>query len=117
MTHEQKGRIMCIFCAIAEGQIPSKKILENDKFLAFYDINPQTKVHALVIPKEHSKDFNDVSPEVMAEMTTFIHEVVTKLGIKESGYRMITNIGVDGGQEVPHLHFHILAGEKLGKLV
>ncbi|QOG12643.1 histidine triad nucleotide-binding protein [Arcobacter sp. FWKO B] len=108
---------MCIFCAIAEGQIPSKKILENDKFLAFYDINPQTKVHALVIPKEHSKDFNDVSPEVMAEMTTFIHEVVTKLGIKESGYRMITNIGVDGGQEVPHLHFHILAGEKLGKLV
>lgn len=108
---------MCIFCAIAEGKIPSKKILENDKFLAFYDINPQTKVHALVIPKEHFVDFNDVTPSVMAEMTAFIQEVVQTLGVKESGYRMITNIGVDGGQEVPHLHFHILAGEKLGKLV
>lgn len=108
---------MCVFCAIAEGKIPSKKILENDKFLAFYDINPQAKVHALVIPKEHFKDFNNVTPSVMAEMTTFMQEVVSVLGVKNSGYRMITNIGVDGGQEVPHIHFHILAGEKLGKLV
>jgi histidine triad (HIT) family protein len=108
---------MCIFCAIAEGKIPSKKILENDKFLAFYDINPQSKVHALVIPKEHFKDFNDVTASAMAEMTTFMQQVVSVLGVKNSGYRMITNIGVDGGQEVPHIHFHILAGEKLGKLV
>lgn len=108
---------MCIFCAISEGKIPSKKILENDKFLAFYDINPQTKIHALVIPKEHFKDFNDVSSVIMAEMTTFIQDVVSALNIKSSGYRMISNTGVDGGQEVPHLHFHILAGEKLGKLV
>ena len=108
---------MCIFCAIGEAKIPSKKILENDNFLAFYDINPQTKIHALVIPKEHFKDFNNASAAIMAEMTIFIQEVVTALNVKESGYRIISNIGVDGGQEVPHLHFHILAGEKLGKLV
>lgn len=108
---------MCIFCKIASGEIPSKKILENDAFLAFYDINPQATIHALVIPKEHYKDFNEVPAQAMAEMTLFIQEVVEVLGVKESGYRLITNIGSDGGQEVAHLHLHILGGEKLGKLV
>lgn len=108
---------MCIFCKIASGEIPSKKILENSDFLAFADINPQATIHALVIPKAHYKDFNEVPAQAMAEMTLFIQEVVEVLGVKESGYRLITNIGSDGGQEVAHLHFHILGGEKLGKLV
>lgn len=108
---------MCIFCKIANGEIPSKKILENGDFLAFADINPQAAIHALVIPKAHFTSFNDVTSDVMSNMTTFIQEVTTTLGINQSGYRLITNIGNDGGQEVAHIHFHILGGEKLGKLV
>ncbi len=108
---------MCIFCKIANGEIPSKKILENNSFLAFYDINPQSSIHALVIPKAHFASFNEVSKECMSEMTEFIQEVAKILEINESGYRLITNIGTNGGQEVAHLHFHLLGGEKLGKLV
>jgi histidine triad (HIT) family protein len=104
---------MCIFCNIIDGKIPSNKILENDEFLAFHDINPKAPVHILAIPKTHYESFNDATPEVMAKMTAFMHEVTKKVGIDESGYRIITNIGEDGAQEVKHLHFHILGGAKL----
>jgi histidine triad (HIT) family protein len=104
---------MCIFCKICDGEIPNKTILENDNFLAFEDINPQAKIHALVIPKVHIQSFNEMTPNVMAEMTTFIQEVALTLGVKSDGYRLITNIGQNGGQEVAHIHFHILAGEQL----
>lgn len=104
---------MSIFEKIVAGEIPCKKVLENAKFLAFYDINPKAPVHILAIPKKCIKDFNDVTPDLMAEMSNFILEVVEEVGIKQSGYRLITNIGIDGGQEVPHLHFHILGGKKL----
>lgn len=104
---------MNIFEKIITGEIPSKKILENSKFLAFHDIAPKAPIHALVIPKKSIKDFNEITPDLMAEMSDFILEVVEELGIKDSGYRLITNIGNDGGQEVPHLHFHILGGAKL----
>ena len=108
---------MCIFCKIIKGEIPNKTVLENDNFLAFEDINPQAKIHVLVIPKVHVQSFNEMTPNIMAEMTTFIQEVALTLGIKTDGYRLITNIGQNGGQEVAHLHFHILAGERLGALV
>lgn len=108
---------MCIFCKIAAGEIPSKKILENSDFLAFYDINPQSAVHALVIPKAHFESFEQVDCDTMSKACAFIQEVTKALGVNESGYRLITNIGHNGAQEVPHLHFHILGGEKLGKLV
>jgi len=108
---------MCIFCDLIEGKIPSTKILENDNFLAFEDINPQAKIHALIIPKVHIQSFNEMTPNVMAEMTTFIQEVALTLGVKSDGYRLITNIGQNGNQEVKHIHFHLLAGEQLGKLV
>lgn len=108
---------MCIFCKIAAGEIPAKKILENDDFLAFHDINPQCAVHALIIPKAHFDSFEQVDGETMNRATYFIKECSKKLQLNESGYRIITNIGSNGGQEVPHLHFHILGGEKLGKLV
>jgi len=104
---------MCIFCKIVNGEIPSNKILENDDFLAFHDINPAAPIHVLVIPKEHIDSFKETPAEVMAKMTPFIQEVAKKLGLDESGYRLITNIGSDGGQEVKHLHFHILGGGKL----
>ena len=108
---------MCIFCKIVEGEIPNKTVLENENFLAFEDINPQAKIHVLIIPKVHVQSFNEMTPNIMAEMTTFIQEVALTLGVKSDGYRLITNIGQNGGQEVGHIHFHLLAGEQLGALV
>ncbi len=108
---------MCIFCKIVGGEIPNKTVLENDNFLAFEDINPSAKVHVLIIPKAHYDSFDVTPPEIIGEMTSFVQDVASKLGVKESGYRIITNIGKHGGQEVPHLHFHLLAGEYVGRLV
>ena len=107
---------MCIFCKIIDGDIPNKTILENDNFLAFEDINPAAKVHALIIPKVHIQSFNEMTPNVMAEMTTFIQEVALTLGVKSDGYRLVTNIGQNAGQEVAHIHFHLLAGESMGAI-
>jgi len=104
---------MCIFCKIVEGEIPSNKVLENDDFLAFHDINPSAPIHVLVIPKKHIECFQDVSAELMAKATPFIQEITRKLGLDKTGYRLVTNNGSDGGQEVLHLHFHILGGGKL----
>ncbi len=107
---------MCIFCKICEGEIPNKTVLENDNFLAFEDISPQAKIHVLIIPKVHIQSFNEMTPNIMAEMTSFIQEVALTLGVKSDGYRLITNIGQNGGQEVGHVHFHLLAGEQLGSI-
>ena len=104
---------MCIFCNIIEGKIGADKILEREKFLAFKDINPIAPIHILIIPKEHIESFNEVSAETMGEMTEFIKEVAKKVGVFEEGYRIITNINENGGQEVKHLHFHLLGGAKL----
>jgi len=108
---------MCLFCNLIEGKIPSTKILENDNFLAFKDIQPQAKIHVLIIPKAHIESFNEMPANIMADMTPFIQEVASTLEVKEDGYRLITNIGQHGNQEVKHIHFHLLAGEQLGKLV
>lgn len=104
---------MCIFCKIINHEIPSNIILEDDEFMAFHDINPKAPVHILVIPKIHVDSFNEVTPQTMKNMTTFIQNVAKEINIQESGYRVITNIGENGGQEVKHLHFHILGGAKL----
>lgn len=104
---------MCLFCKIANDEIPSNKVHENEEFLAFHDINPKAPVHVLAIPKMHVDSFNEVAPETMAGMTAFIQEVADKVDIKHSGYRVITNVGDNGGQEVKHLHFHILGGARL----
>lgn len=104
---------MCLFCKIVNGELPVNPVKENDNFLAFHDINPKAPVHILVIPKLHVDSFIDVTPETMAGMTRFIQEVTETVGIKESGYRVISNVGANGGQEVKHLHFHVLGGAKL----
>ena len=108
---------MCLFCKIINGDIPNKTVLENDNFLAFEDINPLAKVHVLIIPKVHLQSFNEMTPNIMQSMTPFIQEVALTLGVKSDGYRLITNIGQNGGQEVEHIHFHLLAGEQLGSIV
>lgn len=104
---------MCIFCKIINKEIPSNVVLENKRFLAFYDINPKAPAHILVIPKIHVESFNEVTPKTMKKMTKFMQEVAKEAGVEQSGYRLITNIGEDGGQEVKHLHFHLLGGAKL----
>ena len=104
---------MCLFCSIVSGDIPSKKIKESDDFLAFEDINPQAKIHILIIPKKHFESFEDVDSTTMANFTTFTQELTKEIGVDSDGYRLITNIGDNGGQEVKHLHFHLLGGEKI----
>ena len=105
----------CIFCLIAKGDIPSKKVYEDEKCLAFLDINPQAPVHCLVIPKEHIASVDEVTEDnapIVAHIMTVIPKVAKVLGLN-NGYRVITNVGKDGCQSVKHLHFHILGGKKL----
>ena len=105
----------CLFCKIAEGSIPSNKLYEDERCLAFYDIDPQAPVHFLVIPKAHI-DGADVLPEENADIVAHIFTVIAKLAKElslEKGYRVVTNVGEDGGQSVRHLHFHVLAERSL----
>ena len=110
-----------IFAKILRGEISCKKVHENDYVLAFYDVNPQKKIHILVIPKNEYIDLDDfnkkASDKEIIALNKAITHVSTLLGANNNGYRALTNIGSDGGQEVPHLHFHIFAGEKVGKMV
>ena len=113
-----------IFAKILRGEIPCKKIYEDEFVLSFYDINPQKKIHALVIPKGKYVDFDDFSQkatkEEMVGLIKGINIVAKKLGISSDigkGYRALANISENGGQEVPHLHFHLFGGEKIGKMV
>ena len=110
-----------IIAKILRNEIPCKKVYENDYILAFHDVNPQKKIHILVIPKGeyiNLDDFNNnASDKEIVELNKAITYVSNLLGAKDKGYRALTNIGTDGGQEVPHLHFHIFAGEKIGKMV
>ena len=113
-----------IFAKILRGEIPCKKIYENEFVLSFYDINPQRKIHALVIPKGQYIDLDDFSSKAsekeISELIKGITIVAKKLGISVDGgdgYRALANIGLNGGQEVPHLHFHLFGGEKVGKMV
>lgn len=109
----------CIFCRISKGEIPSDIVLEDESFLAFRDIDPQAPQHVLVIPREHIPSLGDVGQWQSCEgqqMLLFAVEVAKQLGIEESGYRLVVNVGPDGGQVVEHLHAHILGGEKLGSM-
>ena len=107
----------CIFCKIVRGEIPSNKVYEDDEILAFKDINPLAPIHILVIPKKHITSTNDIQPEdekMIGKIFLTIKEIAKKEGFAEEGYRVVNNCGENGGQEVKHLHFHILGGKKLG---
>ena len=113
-----------IFAKILRGEIPCKKIYEDDYVLSFHDINPQKKIHALVIPKGKYIDLDDfsanASSDEMVGLLKGINLVAKKLGISVDtgkGYRALVNISDHGGQEVLHLHFHLFGGEKVGKMV
>ncbi len=113
-----------IFAKILRGEISCKKIYEDDHVLSFHDVNPQKKIHVLVIPKGKYVDLDDfalnASSEEMVGLLKGINTVAKKLGISVDtgkGYRVLANISEHGGQEVPHLHFHLFGGEKIGKMV
>ena len=113
-----------ILAKILRNEIPCNKIYEDEFVLSFHDINPQKKIHALVIPKGKYVDLDDfsqnASPEGMVGLLKGINIVAKKLNISVDtgkGYRALANVSDDGGQEVPHLHFHLFGGEKIGKMV
>ncbi|MCV6608968.1 MAG: histidine triad nucleotide-binding protein [Campylobacterales bacterium] len=105
-----------IFKKIIDGEIPCNKVYEDEKTLAFHDIDPQAPIHILVIPKVEVPNIYESNGEIVADCLNAIQKVTEKLGLNKSGFRIITNNGVDAGQEVEHLHFHILGGTKLGHI-
>ena len=107
----------CIFCKIAKKEIPASIVYEDNEIIAFKDVNPQAPIHILVIPKKHISSLIELKAEdelLIGRIYTTINKIVEKEGIKEKGFRVIVNCGEDGGQEVKHLHFHVLGGKKLG---
>ncbi len=106
----------CIFCKIVAGEIPSKKVYEDDECVAFWDIQPQAKVHILVIPKKHLTSLaqaDQQESDLLGHLVLVCGQVAREQGLGEDGYRVTTNIGDHGQQSVKHLHFHVLGGEKL----
>ena len=104
----------CLFCMIAEGKIPSKKLYEDDQVVAFYDINPQAKVHFLVVPRKHISSAAALTEEdgaLLGHIFTVIAKVTRELGL--DSYRVVSNIGEQAGQSVHHLHFHVLSGRDM----
>ncbi len=106
----------CIFCKIIKGEIPSEKVYEDDKVLAFRDIEPQAPQHIIIIPKQHIASANEISSAndaIIGKIFSVAAKLSKELGFSENGYRIVNNCGIDGGQTVGHLHFHLLAGRNL----
>ncbi len=104
----------CLFCKIFQGQIPSKKVYEDDNVFAFEDIHPLAKTHVLFIHKKHTSNVNGLSTIHVGQVFTAIKNWTTAQKMEESGFRVVTNTGPNAGQTVFHAHFHVLGGEKLG---
>lgn len=106
----------CIFCKIINGEIPSSKVYEDELVYAFKDINPEAPIHVLIVPKKHIESAHQID-ESDFQRVGQIHLIAQKIardyGIDQSGYRLLTNIGKDGGQSVSHLHYHLLGGRQL----
>ncbi len=110
----------CIFCKIIQKEIPANIVYEDEEVLAFRDIQPAAPVHILVIPKKHIASLVDLKPgeeAIIAKIYQVIQQIAKQEKIADKGFRVIVNCGEDGGQEVPHLHFHLLGGKKLGEKI
>jgi histidine triad (HIT) family protein len=110
----------CIFCKIVAGDIPSTKVLETDRVLAFRDLYPKAPTHVLVVPKDHYANVAELTaadPALAAEVLHATAEVASAEGVDESGWRLFTNTGADGGQDVFHVHFHVAGGKPLGRML
>ncbi|TCK06680.1 histidine triad nucleotide-binding protein [Phorcysia thermohydrogeniphila] len=111
---------MCVFCEIINGELPAKVVYEDEKVIAFHDINPQAPVHILIVPKEHIPTVNDLEEkhaEVVGHIFLVAKKIAQDMGFAENGYRILINCNRDGGQEVYHIHFHLLAGKPLGPML
>jgi histidine triad (HIT) family protein len=107
----------CLFCRIVAGEIPSKKIHEDDLAFAFHDISPQAPTHVLIVPKKHIASMNETSQDdlqLLGHLTLVASKLAAQLGLSEKGYRMVINTGVGAGQSVWHIHVHLLGGRTLG---
>ncbi len=110
----------CIFCRIASGEVPANVVAQDDEFLAFRDARPLAPVHLLVIPRRHHESLDDIDAlgaDVAGRLVAFIAATARAAGVAGSGYRVVTNAGADAGQEVMHLHWHIIGGAPLGGMV
>jgi histidine triad (HIT) family protein len=106
----------CIFCKIIAGEIPSTQVYADEQVIAFRDINPVAPTHVLIIPKEHIASVNALSPDaeqLTGHLFTVAKQIAAQEGIAESGYRLIINTGPDGGQEVFHIHLHLIGGQRM----
>lgn len=106
----------CIFCKIIAGEIPAKTIFQDENTIAFNDINPKAPRHILVIPREHYAHIHEIPAhrsEILNHLLSAVSTIVTQEGLTRDGYRLVINSGADSGQEVPHIHVHILAGRKM----
>lgn len=107
----------CLFCKILNNEIPAAVIYEDDKVIAFNDINPQAPTHALVIPRKHIPTLNDIQPEdcdLVGHMTMVAGKIATQQGFAADGYRAVFNCNSHGGQTVFHIHLHLLGGKPMG---
>lgn len=110
----------CLFCKIVKGEIPAKKVYEDEDVYAFSDINPQAPIHILVIPKKHISsiaELNEENKDIVGKIFMVINKIAKENGFLEDGFRVISNCGENAGQTVKHLHFHVLAGKKLGEKI
>ncbi len=105
----------CLFCKIIAGEIPSAKVYEDEKVFAFRDINPQAPVHVLLVPKKHVKNILECDAETAGALVNAIDKVAGLEGLKENGFRIISNCGRHGCQSVEHLHIHLLGGAQLSE--
>lgn len=100
----------CLFCKIIREEIPSEQIIETSHYVAFKDIHPKAPVHVLIVPKRHVERPEELRPEEIADMLNGSEEVAEILGVKETGYRLLFNVGKHAGQEIEHVHMHLLGG-------
>ena len=105
----------CLFCKIVAGEIPSTKVYEDDRILAFRDINPQAPVHVLIVPKKHMRNILECDAETAAALTEAVGRIARQEGVDESGFRILSNCGKNGCQSVEHLHVHLLGGTQLSE--
>ncbi len=113
MNDEKSEKENCLFCKIAAGEMNTEMLYSGDQAVAFNDVNPQADVHVLVVPKKHYRDMNEAPKEIAAECFSVVKKMALEKDIEKTGYRVVINCGSDGGQEVGHLHFHLLGGRKM----
>src|SRR5688572_29435819 len=106
----------CLFCKIIKGEIDSKKVLETSHYVAFHDIHPKAPVHVLIVPKRHVERPEGLRAEEIHDMLLGSEEIAQILGVKESGYRLLFNVGKHAGQEIDHAHLHLIGGKPSGSM-